>query len=141
MSIGAAAPAMAPMPGMGGGMGGGPVEEAATEAAMYAGAAEAEEATEAPAATEGSRDMGDVLATPTPDAAILQAPAPTALANAEPEMDTQAFDQPTVLSQQKLPALSPWPFLWLGLAFLLAGLALLLRWGRDRQFARRAKRK
>lgn len=138
LSFAAAAPAMAPMPGIGGGGGGaeGPAEEAATEAAlMY-------EATEAPVAAEAPIESGDAFApTPTPEAAFLQAPAPTAATNGEPEVDTRAAEPPPEPLQQKLPALGPWPFIWLGLTLLLAVLALFLRWGRDWQFARRAKRK
>jgi len=137
MSLGGAAPAMAPMPGMGGGYGGGPAEEVSTEAAMYA------EAAEAPAATEAPVDSGYAAApTATAAAAALQAPAPTAETNAQPEADTRAVEPPPAAAPQpKQPALSPWPFLWLGLAVLLGGLALFVRWGRDRSFARRARRK
>ncbi len=117
LPLGASAPAAAPLPSMGGGAA--ESDEVITEAApMLAAPAEPE-----PQTADSARL---VEATPTPAAT----PEPAAFA---------AQEQPAT-PQAKRPAADLWPFVWLALAALLGGAALLLRWASRRRFRRRYPR-
>ncbi len=107
-----AAPAAAPLPVMGGG----PVESADvfTEAAPLLAA---------PAEPEAA------------DAARLAETTPTLAAT--PEETIFAAQEEPAQPQAKRPAANLWPFVWLALAALLGGAALLLRWAARRRFRRK----
>lgn len=113
-TFGAAAPMMASAPeanGVGGGYGGGP---AATEAPLQ-------------------EDMAQLTATP--EMYALTAPEPTP----EPGMRLTGSASD---AQTKAPApVNPWLVIWPGLAVLLAGSALLVRWLRQRAFRRQLQKK
>lgn len=113
--LGASAPMMAAAPaGMGGGAADNAYEEVATEAAVQA-------------------DV--MLATATAEMYALTAPEPTADPNAR-------IVEPTQEPQAKTPEpVSPWLVIWPGLAVLLAMTALLIRWTRQRAFARQLRKK
>jgi len=117
-SFGAAAPMMSAAPG---GMGGGS-DSAAQEVGIGGGPA----ATEAPVAAEA----------PTPEAAAtaglsLLAPEPTPAPT-----ERNAADQ---LPSTKIPRepIDPWLFVWPGLAAVLIGAALLIRWASVLRFRKR----
>jgi anti-sigma factor RsiW len=90
-------------------------------------------ATEPPAAlpTAAAETM---LSTPTAEANVLVAPepAPTTQAGIAPIATTKAAAQPVVI---------PWPYIWLGLAILLIGSALLIRWLTERAFRQKTSKK
>jgi hypothetical protein len=105
-----------------GGRGGGP---AATSVPAEAAPATAAPATLAPVNSAG-------LETPTPEFSVLMAPQPT---------QSGTFAAP---SQTAAPKLSPkpansWLFIWPGLAAVLIGAALFVRWRTDRAFKRKNK--
>lgn len=112
-SFGAGAPMMAAAPV---GMGGGAADE------VYA------VATEVPV-------QENAYGTATPEMYALTAPEPTTTAG-------ERITAPPEESQPKTPApVSPWLVIWPGVAILLAGTALLIRWARERAFARQLRKK
>jgi hypothetical protein len=114
LSFGAAAPMMAAAPaGMGGG---GQTDNAQPEYGAGGGPA----ATQPPANTT-------VLATPVAETSTLLVPEVT------PPDITRLVETPSAQKAQHEPV-NVWPFAWLGLAVLLIGAAILVRWLNQRAF-------
>ncbi|MEZ0395038.1 MAG: zf-HC2 domain-containing protein [Anaerolineales bacterium] len=107
------------VPVMESGYGGGPAEtqEVITEAAPMLAAPSGQEAADTTRLAE---------ATPT--------------LSATPEAASFTAQEQPLPPQAKRPAVRPWPFVWLGLAALLGGAALYLRWAAQRRFRRRYPR-
>jgi len=129
LSFGAAAPMMAAAPvGAGGGYGGGPADTNATQP---------------PASLESA-----LPGTATPEAPPYQAPEPTTttpgMGGAEgystPAPETRAMPPETTGAKRAGPV-NPWPYVWLGLAAVLIGSAMLVRWAGKRAFRRKASQK
>jgi hypothetical protein len=114
VSFGASAPMMAAAPA---GLGGGSADSA------Y------EAATQAPLLTNDT-----ALSTTTPEMYTMAVP--------EATQDPSArIIEPPAEPSAKTPALNPWLLIWPGAALLLASAALLLRWLRQRSFARQLRKK
>ena len=118
LSFGASAPMLASAPN---GIGGGP-----------AAAATAAPATMAPA-TQLTSDQ-TLLATPTVEAFVMPVP------EATPPGATRVPQPPLAPKAQHGP-FNPWPYIWLGLAGLLLGTAMLVRWLNQRAFRKKLGRK
>jgi anti-sigma factor RsiW len=132
-SFGAAAPKMTDRYGIGGG----PVAAPATAApatAAPATAAPAVAATTAPvAATVLPTNGAGGLSSPTSQPSLMMVPA-----TASP---SEVVSQAPNAATPKTPStpINPWPYIWLGLAILCIGAALLVRWGSRRSFLRNNK--
>ncbi len=78
--------------------------------------------------------INDMTITPTPEVSTLTIPQATLPAEARTMEPAPALAEPVT------HPVNPWLFVWLGAAVILACVAFLIRWTRDRAFAKYVKR-
>jgi anti-sigma factor RsiW len=133
LSLSAAAPRMTSAYGIGGGGKGGAATEA--PAVMAAPATMAPAATQALVLATSGPTNGNQADTSTPEVSTFKIPEPTQ------SVVTNSPAPHTTAPLQRANPVIPWPYIWLGLAVVLSGAALLIRWISRQSFLRKNKSK